>query len=138
MNTHALIVPKQEIDTVWLMVSGFVDAALQHSNHEIDTDTVYFYLKDGRMNLWVLAMEEGAVMGAVVTEFIKYPLMNVCRIVALGGHRMEVWLHHVSEIEAWAREHDCSRMDTMCRIGFEKRIKHLGYAKDYIHMGKAL
>lgn len=138
MNTHALIVPRQEIDTVWTMVSGFVDAALQHSNREIDTQSVYSFLKEDRMYLWIVALEDGAVMAAAVTEFIKYPLMNVCRIVTLGGHEMSVWEHHIGDIEEWAREIGCSRIDTMCRAGFERKIKHLGYSKDYIHMGKAL
>jgi hypothetical protein len=139
MNTTALIVPPEEIDTVWDKVSGYVRDALSHSQGELEVRHVYSMLQSGGMMMWIIVDDdEGAIVAAVVVEILSYPIKRVCRVVGLGGRGLNQRIHHLSEIEAWAKSIGCDAMDSMCRDAFEKILTPLGYSKQYIIVGKPL
>ena len=90
------------------------------------------------MQLWIVFDEDYKIQAAATTELINYPAKKVCRLVTLGGANFDDWMESIHAIEQWALENDCVALETFCRKGFAKKIKHLGYEQTYIVLGKDL
>jgi hypothetical protein len=75
------------------------------------------------MQLWILA-RDGAIVGALVTEILRWPRRTVCRLVLAGaedGLRDE-WLAWRGALEAWARAEGCTAMEIYGRPGWARLV----------------
>ena len=126
------------IDMVWEQCVPFIEKAEKQSQEEMTAEDIYFKVKEKDMQLWVVFNEETDVLAVVTTELVNYPRKKVCRIVTLGGEKIEDWVHSISIIEDWAIENNCQAMETFCRKGFKKKLQIYGYEETYIVLGKEL
>jgi hypothetical protein len=56
----------------------------------------------------------------IVTELLDFPLMRVCRIWLAGGDRSELVEQMLPQVEEWARQNGCSRVEIVGRQGWKR------------------
>lgn len=85
--------------------------------------------------LWVVT-ENGAPRAILATELYRdVGGLKRCRIPFCTGDGARGWVHLLAQIEAWARENDCARLDMIARKGWAKhlpdyRMTHVVLEKD--------
>jgi hypothetical protein len=75
------------------------------------------------MQLWILC-RDAAIVGALVTEIVRWPRRAVCRLVLAGAQDglREEWLACRGVIEAWARQEGCASMEIYGRPGWARLV----------------
>lgn len=132
-------VPYSSIDDVWVSVEPMLQKGIEHGDGELDTRDILRLLLERAMQLWVLwDYAEDRVVMAGVTEIVNYPKMKVCRAVVLGGERLGEWMNYIQEIETWAKNKGCERMEAYGRRGLAKKMEDIGYSNTYVVMRKKI
>ncbi len=134
-------IPAEYIDDVWDDCAQYVQMGNNKSQDEMDVSDIYFFLKEKEMQLWVVFDKDNdkEIKAVVTTQILNYPQKKVCRIVTLGGNKMDEWVAQTLDIlESWSQEQECDAMETVCRKGFIKKLKDFGYEQTYTILGKEL
>jgi len=109
-------IPSRYIDDVWEHCEEYVVMGINKAQEEMNEHDIYYFLKDGEMQLWVVFDEDNnkEIKAVVTTQIINYPQKKVCRIVTLGGKGMDKWVSQVLDVlEEWSQEQDCDAMETV-------------------------
>lgn len=85
--------------------------------------------------LWV-ALVNGELSGAVVTQIGQTEKSKVCTILACGGSGINNWLRLLPAIEQYGRIHGCEVLRFMGRRGWVRILKE--YRTDKVIMEKRL
>ena len=83
-------------------------------------------------------IEAKKLYGVVITEVIQRPLQKCCYIRIMTGHHREKWQHLIKELEKFAYENDCDKMELIARPGWEKVLRNFRYKKSHILLEKQL
>jgi hypothetical protein len=130
-------VPADMIEGVWEEVGPWIEKALSFGNGEFGVTDIYDALIGRDMQLWIIyEMPEKAIVLAVVTQIIHYPLKKTCRVVTLGGESHLLWERRLFVLEEWASDQGCSNVEAFVRGGLAKKMKHLGYNNTYTVVSK--
>ena len=124
-NCKVLLVSPSDISVVWDDVVEFIDLALKHSEGELISDDLILPLNKGEQNLWV-ALEEGEIIAAMITEIIPHPRKRVLRIITIGakdGHGMDKWYDFLPAVEGFALNNGCSSLEAWTRKGMARKLK---------------
>ena len=95
--TAALQVPMisikrvDNLQSVWVDVCNWIDAALDHPAGLLSSRDVYHAVLDGRMDLHVIRGGD-AIHAVIVTEFVSGSRGRGLSVVAIGGRHMDEWL----------------------------------------------
>lgn len=82
---------------------------------------------------------EAARMRALaITEIVPYPRITVCKLLACTGEDAHRWVDLLAGIEAWAKERGCGVLEPICRPGWERHLKPMGYVKTHVVLEKRL
>ena len=76
------------------------------------------------MQLWV-ALSEGSVIAAMITEIVQYPRKRVLRVITIAGkdgYGMSKWYGFLPLIEGFALNNDCSSLEAWTRKGMAKKL----------------
>ncbi len=130
-------IPIEELDKVWSMVEKDIKSALAYSGQLTDSDFVYETAKQGKFQVWVIWDKDEKITtnkyyGVVVTEIIKRKHGKVCHVYIVTGRQMSKWQHLISEIEKFAEDKDCKRMELIARPGWQKVYNNHGYKKTQV------
>jgi hypothetical protein len=73
---------------------------------------------------WVLWLVwDGSVRAVLATElYFDVGGMKRCRIPFCTGEGARQWVHLLGQIEAWARDEGCRRLDMIARKGWAKHL----------------
>jgi hypothetical protein len=71
-----------------------------------------------------------------MTEIVRYPRSTRCVLFLCAGDGLDRWLHHLGEIEAWARAQGCDAMEVAGRKGWARVLK--GYELVNVMLRKEL
>tara|TARA_R110000744_G_C19257479_1_gene550987 strand:- start:375 stop:821 length:447 start_codon:yes stop_codon:yes gene_type:complete len=89
-------------------------------------------LKDERQ-LWMFFDEDNKAEGALVTRIEHYPLKKMLNLMFIGGENIEAWHEELLEtLERYARENDCSGLETVGRKGWERFLKKFDWDAAYM------
>jgi hypothetical protein len=124
------------VEYVWPEAEELVRKALDTGYGELTTDDVYGFLLESRMQLFVYR-EAGKVRLAMVTETVQYPQYKACRIVAIGGSRLDAARPFWSDLCAIMHEYGVARIEALChnrmaralvrKFGFEHRYQMVAF-----------
>ena len=78
--------------------------------------------------LWV-ALEQGAVLAAAVTQVTQENDRRLCTIVACGGRDLARWGGLIAGLEDYARAENCKRIEIAGRPGWRRRLPDYRLAK---------
>jgi len=136
-------IPIEELDKVWSMVEKDIKSALAYSGQLTDSDFVYETAKQGKFQVWVIwdkneKITTNKYYGVVVTEIIKRKHGKVCHVYIVTGRQMSKWQHLISEIEKFAEDKDCKRMELIARPGWQKVYNNHGYKRTHVVLEKQI
>lgn len=126
-----------EIDGVWSVMQDYVVAALDRDHGELSVDDIYHYLRAGEAQMWALYDDSGLVKCGLVTQLQEYEQLRVCRVLVLAGRDAD-WERYSVDVESWARDEGCQRVESICRPGFARVMKKHGYQQLYVVIAKDL
>ncbi len=102
------LVPSDKVYEIWDTVKPFIEAA-HHLDFEYTTvDQVKLLLTRGMQTLLIF-VDEGEIVGAIITEFINYPNERVLFITEIGGKEI-ITESLCNQLEDWARQNGATRM----------------------------
>ena len=108
-NCKVVLIQPDDLDVVWDEVVPLIDAALKYSEGEVLPEDLVGPLTIGKMQLWV-AMFEGSVIAAMITEIVIYPRKRVLRVITIAGkdgRGMSKWYGFLPLIEGFALSNNC-------------------------------
>ena len=122
-NCSVHILRPEEVDLFWNHVEPLLKKVVPHSEGELEPEDFLPLLKTGEMDLWIVIMDK-RVIAAMITQVIPYPRKNVCRILAIAGEGLHIWMKHFPMLEEWARQRDCKHIELWGRKGWLRVLKN--------------
>ena len=111
-----------DVASVWENVAPLLARVTQHTEGEMEPDDFLEPLTHGEMQLW-LAVEQGSVHTAMVTQVVPYPQKKVLRVIAIAGTEFkELHAQFNDVIESFAIRAGCSSMELWGRKGWKKLL----------------
>ena len=138
---HLVGIPKDKIEASWNRVEQSITEALIRSGGYANSNHFKEWCIEGKCQLWILWDSEEPVdqkkyYGVVVTELIQRPLQKCCHIRIMTGHHREKWQHLIKEIEKFAQQNNCDKMELIARPGWEKVLRNFRYKKSHVLLDK--
>ena len=132
-------IPTNNVDEVWKVVKNDIANALTRSNGYALSDHIKKWIKDTKMQLWILwdaEAEKEKYYGVVVTEVIQRPLQRCLNIKIMTGRHREKWQHLIKHIEDFAWINNCDLVELVARPGWKKVLKPFGYTESHVLLEK--
>jgi len=133
-------IPIKNVDEVWKVVKNDIANALTRSNGYALSDHIKKWIKDQKMQLWILwdpeVEQQNKYYGVVVTEVIQRPLQRCLNIKIMIGRHREKWQHLIKHIEDFAWQQNCDLLELVARPGWKKVLKPFGYTESHVLLEK--
>jgi hypothetical protein len=132
-------IPTKSVDEVWKVVKNDIANALSRSNGYALSDHIKEWIKQQKMQLWILwdsEAEKEKYYGVVVTEVIQRPLQRCLNIKIMIGRHREKWQHLIKHIEDFAWQQNCDLLELVARPGWKKVLKPFGYTESHVLLEK--
>ena len=132
-------IPTKSVDEVWRVVKNDIANALSRSNGYALSDHIKQWIKETKMQLWILwdaEAEKEKYYGVVVTEVIQRPLQRCLNIKIMIGRHREKWQHLIKHIEDFAWQQNCDLLELVARPGWKKVLKPFGYTESHVLLEK--
>ena len=133
-------IPTKSVDEVWGVVKNDIANALSRSNGYALSDHIKKWIKETKMQLWILwdseAEKQNKYYGVVVTEVIQRPLQRCLNIKIMIGRHREKWQHLIKHIEDFAWQQNCDLLELVARPGWKKILKPFGYKESHVLLEK--
>ena len=123
-NCKVILIQPDDLDVVWDEVVPLISAALEYSEGEVIPEDLVKPIKIGKMQLWV-AMLEGSVIAAMITEIVVYPRKRTLRVITIAGkdgRGMNKWYGFLPLVEGFAISNNCSSLEAWTRKGMAKKL----------------
>jgi len=132
-------IPTKSVDEIWGVVKNDIANALSRSNGYALSDHIKQWIKETKMQLWILwdaEAEKEKYYGVVVTEVIQRPLQRCLNIKIMIGRHREKWQHLIKHIEDFAWQQNCDLLELVARPGWKKVLKPFGYTESHVLLEK--
>ena len=116
--TDLLPIPSNEVARMWPFAEQDIDRAIEVAGNRYEKVEIRRDLESGNRQLWLIAWKD-KIIGAVVTKIFK---IGICQIELCGGHGILKCLHHLKEIEQFARDNGCEETEIIGRLGWQKLL----------------
>lgn len=136
MSAHLYQVARNDVQTVWPMVERWVETAADEAHGWWTADDIRERLETGGAGLWLVI--DDIPVACVVSEIETGPRFSTVVISICAGSGMEIWLHLLPQIEAWAKAIGARVIEVRGRKGWARALKSSGYAERAVIVGKEL
>lgn len=127
---NILPVPPHEIGPIWPHIGGHFESFADRSRGEWTVGELVKEVARGNRQLWV-AIDEGKIVATALTQVIDSP-MHTVEITHCAGENREDWFEVALErIEEWGRQRGSRRMRIICRPGWVRGLKPLGFKETH-------
>ena len=126
-------IPSDLVGKAWDVSAPYLKRALDESQGDYTLGDIRRMLDSADAQLWVV-YEDGVPSGALVTRIIAYP-SPVCELWLYAGALPSNFAELLGEVEAWARDLDCARIQVHGRRGW---VRKLGWTERYTVADKCL
>ena len=127
MSAELCCVDPAQVGHIWPHVSHLIRRAMARGRMGRFADVERDVLAADAY-LW-LAVAQGAVLAAAVTQVTQENDHRLCTIVACGGRDWARWGGLIEGLEAYARAESCRRIEIAGRPGWRKRLPGYRLAK---------
>jgi hypothetical protein len=100
----------------WDKARRILAPAIEHGGTHDEKD-VLDAVASGAAQLWMRGDS------AAVTEIVSYPRVKACRVWLAAGNLEDI-REIERQVEAWAKELGCSRLEIIGRKGWLRKLKH--------------
>jgi hypothetical protein len=128
MSVKATVIKKDLCRLVWHVVEPMIQAAIEHSNEELTTKSIYDKVIVGDM-LLVNITEGDKILSAITLEKRDFPSgKSVLTICTAGGSDLYKWQHLIDKVSTdIAKENGCEEVYIIGRPGWQKMLISNGY-----------
>lgn len=99
-----------------------IQKALDRGLGEWKAGDILGFLLSRDMQLWV-AVNDGQIEAAGVTQIVTYPRKKVCDAVLCGGSGVRQWFENLATVENWARANGCEFIRAYGRRGWVRAVR---------------
>lgn len=109
----------------------FEPVVSQAARGEFTVEDIRRLCEEGRATVGV-AIERGEVVMAMAFEFIHYPRISACNIMALGGTRLdEIEEAFFITFKDWCKSMGVTVIEASCSSVMSRLLRRYGFAKTY-------
>lgn len=121
------LLPTEIAPLAWPFIKDYVAASTEYSNGRASPEDVREEISSGKVMLWVAHDEAHNTHGFVTGKFLQYPRLKVLDLQFTGGVRLNDWAQDMWDaIEAFARLHNCDKIEGVGRLGWLRYMKRFG------------
>lgn len=110
------------VGEAWPLVRKHLADMAQRSRGKVLAEDIAQLSFEGRMHQWIVLDDDRNLLATGVTEIADYPRKRVAKIIGLVGEHSERWIHHLADIEAWARAQGCASIMNIARKGWARKV----------------
>lgn len=126
------LVPTDYIDACWKDVEEFLNKAVKYTYGRYEVEDIYDCLKEYDHQLWV-AIDEGKIIGAVVTNVMHYPKRKYLVMSFCGGSDLKDWKDPMLKLlQRFAKDIGCDGIEATARQGWAKVLQDDGYKQHWV------
>jgi hypothetical protein len=119
----------QAIESVWVSVIPWIQAALDYSRGELSLEYVRACLHAEQMQLWV-AYEEGKILGVMVTQLLQHSHKKTCNVVAIDGKNItRIWREGAQYMITWLLANDVDELEATCRDSVAAMLSGMNFER---------
>lgn len=112
-------VPLLDLDLYWPVCKRILSPAF-NTYEPLSQEDYFEKLKTNHMQLWA-AVDDGRIIGAVITSIDNGSAMKICVVMKLSGKRLKDWaLLADNVISDFANINNCDAIQYVGREGFER------------------
>lgn len=116
------LVPPEYLAGTWPHVVRRMQSFVERSHGRVTLDTTVQRLANREWQLWLVSHGK-TVDGCVLTHvYTADSGMKLCEILACMGDDATRWVHLLRDIETWAAENGCYRVQAWARKGWAKHL----------------
>lgn len=117
-------IKKEEWEVYWDHCKPIIEPAVKYQQ-SYTIDDIEDKIRHGFFHLWP------GKNSAMITELVNLPQERVYNLLFAGGKYDEIE-GIIEQIEVFARAIGCSKLMGGGRPGWHKKVKHLGFKRDFI------
>ena len=127
-DVELLAISPEDVDEIWWLASSQLSLALSWTQ-KATLESIHKRLLEGGAQLWMAFLPQiDRILGSCVTDLMKWESGHItCRVLLLGGGRIELWRHLMMHLEAYARREGAEAMEVIGRKGWERIFSREGY-----------
>jgi len=127
-DVELLAISPEDVDEIWWLASSQLALALSWTR-KATLDSIHERLVDGGAQLWMAFLPQtDRILCSCVTDLIKWESGHItCRVLLVGGGRIELWRHLMRHLEAYAISEGAEAMEVIGRKGWERIFAREGY-----------
>ena len=127
---RAILVPPNEVPTVWIEVKPLIDKALAHSPEGADANDMLRPIINGRCFLWIV-VDGDDIESVCFGEFTGYPSKKGFHIhgwATKSGHDFDLVMETFNDsVVDFAEVNGCDFIEAKIRKGLVKKLKTLNW-----------
>ena len=132
-----VLVTPGTIDLFWEQVIPLFLQSSKYWEEYTSIDGILASILDGERDLWI-AMDDGGVFIAMLTEIVLYPKKKVLRFALIGGSNLKKALQFLDFIELMCVRKGIKSSEVWGRQGWLRVLKRNGYKYQSILLSKDL
>lgn len=130
-------VPRDRLSDWWADVLPWLEGVEKRSKGKESVAALRAGIEAEDLQLWV--WYRGELRALAVTEILQGPACRTCRVRIVTGRDRHEWAAaSLAAIEEWALSIGCDTVEPICRRGWERDLRALGYRCDHLIMRKEL
>ena len=121
----ALLVPPDEVVSIWKEVESLIDKALSHATEEIYASDFLVPILQGKIFLWI-GTEEDEIETVFICEpqhHARQTSLFIHGIATKSGHGYENWHPLLEDIKNFGKINGCDFIEAKVRKGLAKKLK---------------
>ena len=138
--TIPVLIPTDKIKDVENFVSDSIEKALKFSGNHYNLDDVLKQLYEGKAQLWILWNDKRKTkyQGCIVSKILERPNTKSLNLFIVTGQDRKLWQDKINILEDYAKQQECSHLETYARPGWSRILKKHNYKTTHYLLEKKL
>ena len=138
--TIPVLIPTDKIKDVENFVSDSIEKSLKFSGNHYNLDDVLKQLYEGKAQLWILWNDKRKTkyQGCIVSKILERPNTKSLNLFIVTGQDRKLWQDKINILEDYAKQQECSHLETYARPGWSRILKKHNYKTTHYLLEKKL
>ena len=138
--TIPVLIPTDKIKDVENFVSDSIEKSLKFSGNHYNLNDVLKQLYDDKAQLWILWNDKRKTkyQGCIVSKILERPNTKSLNLFIVTGQDRKLWQDKINILEDYAKQQECSHLETYARPGWSRILKKHNYKTTHYLLEKKL
>lgn len=138
-DVELLAISPEDVDEIWWLASSQLKLAIARTS-KTSLEAIHERLLKGGAQLWMAFLPQtDRILCSCVTDLMRWESGYVsCRVLLVGGGRIELWRHLMRHLEEYAIGEGANSMEVIGRKGWERIFAREGYTHSETTIAKEL